>query len=151
MPCAQERSRLLDPAGGLEVLTSWYRARGILGRVASLWLFRHTVFSYSPKEPWWLCVCVCGRACLHVLMHAYLCMCVCICFSLRHCRGISSWGCRGEDDEWCSALQLLLNGKSPSYRLVTGKRSPHSGMNSTCSARSKALIQWPEIPSHIRL
>ena len=65
--------------------------------------------------------------------------------------GTSSWGRRGEDDEWCSALQLFLNGKSPIYRLVTGKRSLHSGMNSTCSARSRAQTQWPEIPSHIRL
>lgn len=118
VPFTQRCSRSLYPAGGREVLASWYRAWGILGHEVSLSGCSVTeVFSPSSFYPNLLrscggvCLCMCVLAWASASLHMH----VCLCFSLRH----SGEYCPlREDDEWCSALQMFLNNKLPLYKLV---------------------------------
>lgn len=110
--CAQRHRGIVNPAGGPEVLTSWYIAWGILGHEVSLWLFWHSSSSSSSSSPN-------PRSCVYVRGYTWESQ------ALRG--GDIILGVRKKNDEWCSALQLFLNSKLPLHQDVT---------------EGEVLIQW---------
>lgn len=102
------------------MLTSWYRAWGILGHEVSFWLLRHTVFSSSSTSSSSNLLRSCGGVCLCACWHELVLACICMCVYVLvpdNAGNIILGGLR-ENDEWRSALQLFLNSKGPLYQLM---------------------------------